>query len=314
MNELTPCIYDDVITHLIQYDEPRYEGFITEEFAAPDFNKDSPIPHDPYRCLECSVALNKSHHQSQTNISVSTENLVYGNQLGTAGSSTTSLSPVNISRSQTSESSAVSSNDSSNTTLSQSSTREGSGEADAAGKLDNTHAIILERLKDVRVSDIASGDKEEAKKPRSPLVRMKRVTSEGTGMISIPALPVSDSGSKLGEATAVEGEGSGGGNSGGGDSYKSPSFVLGSVGKDSSSASGKGGGEEEQSLHLPARDGKDGSSTSDKGEGEGEEQSLVLPARDGKDDGNSTSDKAEQQGNKDTSTASEITIKVIGTR
>lgn len=159
---------------IFQYDEPVYEGFITESVSAPDFEKES-IPHNPYKCLECSIPLNKAHHRSQSDISVSNENLTFTNLLSnTAGSSSNSLSPIIRSRSHTFESTASSGESNSTTPHSQSSKDSSKPSSDVEAGRPEHHENGEVKPRDLREVELLADDK----KPKSPLVRMKRVISD----------------------------------------------------------------------------------------------------------------------------------------
>ena len=146
---------------------------MTDAIGAPDFKKDT-IPHNPYKCLHCSLSLNKSHHRSQSDLSVSNENLAYSHYLSATGSMG-SPSPVLRSRSHTSESMG-SSSCSSGRSKSPPPKRDGKivlvEEAKPAGVVDGTGP----KVKAVKEEEALSNEK----KSRSPLVRMKRVISEGS--------------------------------------------------------------------------------------------------------------------------------------
>ena len=234
-------------TFSLQYDEPEYEGFVTESVSAPDFAKES-IPHNPYRCLECSIPLNKAHHRSQSDISVSNENLAFTNLLNTAGSSSNSLSPIIRSRSHTLES-AVSSGESNSTTPhSQSSSKDspkpsinmGTGQSEP-----HENGEVKPRdLREAKLRDLK--DSMDDKKPKSPLVRMKRVISE--------------SGVVIEETTSSKSSGGGGE----GPDSKAVSPSTGSAGRDSSSTSGEvsleGGKGEEGERESGVEEGNTSSS------------------------------------------------------
>ena len=62
----------------MQYDKQPYKGLISLSIDTPDFSKGI-LPHDQYRCLECGIPLIKAQQRSQSDISVSNENLEYSN-------------------------------------------------------------------------------------------------------------------------------------------------------------------------------------------------------------------------------------------
>lgn len=231
-----------------QYEEPTYEGFLSETITAPDFNKDS-IPHNQYKCLECSVPLNKAYHRSHSDISISNENLAYGNVLSTTGSSN-SLSPATRSRSHTFDS-AVSSSGSVSTTPQSQSSKPSSDVSTGAGKME---AIENGEEKLRKVKSLESSPDKKDKKPKSPLVRMKRVTSESSEVGSASSQAVAETESK-GSGVVIGGKCSGG--------------------AESESRSGDGcvvvGGEGSKVLSpaVSSSDGRDGSSASGDVEGEG---------------------------------------------
>ena len=147
---------------------------MTEVAAAPDFNKES-IPHNPYKCLECSIPLNKAHHHSQSDISASNENLSSGATLGRSGSSSSFLELR--SRSHTTESIISSSSSGSATTPhSHSSGKSGS-------KISSSGETAGDKIESEKVHVHRNGNRTgngERNGMRSPLVRMKRVISEGS--------------------------------------------------------------------------------------------------------------------------------------
>ena len=155
-----------------QYNEPVYKGFISEVFAAPDFTKDT-LPHNPYKCLECSIALNKARHRSTSDLSTSNENLAYAHQ---HASSNSSLSPFLRSHSHTSESPTSSMGSSGHSHTSPQSGRK-------------EVAVLKAGQATVNGDDrLNNGDEPDKRgKPKSPLLRMKRVTSEGTDISQTPA-------------------------------------------------------------------------------------------------------------------------------
>lgn len=249
---------------LFQYDQPVYEGFRTESVSAPNFEKDC-LPHNPYKCLECSIPLNKVHHRSHSDVSlVSSENLAFslpsgaigGGVGGTGGSSSNSLSPVVRSRSHTLESSAPSSGESGGNTphsTTSSSSNKGSpkppnhvGTSRYDQVMVNGGGGVGEKraARGVREAELAA---EEEKRPKSPLVRMKRVISEGavSGSEGAGVAEARSASSKSSEGTAGEG-----GSDGAGKGVVSPGDGTGSSsgggGVVSSSGSGREGGEEEE--------------------------------------------------------------------
>lgn len=147
---------------------------MTDTIAAPDFRKDA-LPHNPYKCLQCSLALYKSYHRSHSDLSASNEYLAYSQYLSASGLCN-SPSPVLRSRSHTSESMVSSSGSSNTTPKSQSSNQEGAKVTEEVGVAKPEHVVDDPRVKEAKEEEGSPNER----KCRSPLVRMKRVISEGS--------------------------------------------------------------------------------------------------------------------------------------
>ena len=147
------------------------------------------LPHDRFKCLECSISLIKAHHQSQGDVSGSTEDLGYaGSHLFKVGSSN-SLSPETRSRSHTTDS--VASGESSTPNTPQLLLL-GQDNSKSSGS-----AVDVDSPRDGEQKEAVSGAH------RSPLARLKWVTSEGPDDIVQKPDSGSSSSSKLDDGSKL---------------------------------------------------------------------------------------------------------------
>ncbi len=183
---------------VLQFTDPPYKGFSSQFSSSPDFSKDD-LPHDKFKCLECSISLIKMHqHSSQGDISASNEDLDFGGgggKLFKAGSSN-SLSPETRSRSFTTDSLASGDDSTPNTPQ--------SGLVQDALKSSGSMTSGESPVNGERKSAAANGN-------RSPLVRLHHVSSEGLDLGKTGS--GSSSGSKLNEALSPDSKSEGGSSS-----------------------------------------------------------------------------------------------------